>query len=114
MSLMATYTICIGCVLWQRTINGGAHLPYARWSLGRFGTPINAIAFVYSLFIFFWTGWPGAADPTVQTMNWSSVMFGGVFLLSLVYYVIWGRTQYKGPVVLIRTGTGVPSRGGSF
>jgi choline transport protein len=111
---MATYSISIGCVLWQRTVNGGAHLPYARWSLGALGTPINGIAFVYSVYVFFWTGWPGAKDPTLQTFNWSSVMFGGVLLISMVYYIIWGRTHYKGPVVLVRSGTGVPSRGGSF
>jgi choline transport protein len=114
MALMATYSLSIGCVLWQRTVNRGVNLPHARWSLGRFGVPVNAIAFIYSLFVFFWTGWPGAPDPTVQTFNWSPVMFGGVFVLSLFYYLVRGRKTYKGPVSLVRSGTGVQSRGGSF
>jgi amino acid transporter len=102
MALMATYTVSIGCVLYQRTLGGDKHLPPARWSLGRWGTPINAIAFVYSIFIFFWTGWPGAKDPTAQTFNWSIVMFGGVAIISFGYYVVSARHKYKGPVTLVR------------
>jgi amino acid transporter len=116
MALMATYTISIGCVLYQRTLGGGAQLPYARWSLGRWGTPINAIAFVYSAQVLFWTGWPGQGMPllTLQNMNWSSVMFFGVMTISMVYYFIFGRTSYKGPVVLVRPGVNVPPRDGSL
>jgi choline transport protein len=114
MSLMSTYSISIGCVLWMR-VSGGT-LPYARWSLGRYGTFVNAVGFVYSLFLLFWTGWPGAKDPTVETFNWSIVMFGGIFIISMVYYAIWGRKTYAGPVVLVRTNTAVGggSRGGSL
>jgi choline transport protein len=112
MALMATYTISIGCVLWQRTIGGGASLPYARWSLGRYGIPVNAIAFVYSAQIFFWTGWPGAKDPTVETFNWSIVMFGAVFIISMVYYIVYGRKGFSGPVVLVRPSAAGQARGG--
>jgi choline transport protein len=100
MALMATYSLSIGCVLYHRVI--GNSLPLARWSLGRWGTPINAIAFVYSVFILFWTGWPGAKDVTAETFNWSSVMFVGIFIISLVFYAIYGRHQYQGPVLLVR------------
>jgi choline transport protein len=103
MALMATYSISIGCVLYQRTIGGSQHLPVARWSLGRWGTPVNAIAFVYSNFILFWTGWPGAKDPTVETFNWSVVMFGGIGIISFVYYFVSGRKNYTGPVALVRS-----------
>jgi amino acid transporter len=102
MALMSTYSISIGCVLYQRTIGGGAQLPHARWSLGKLGVPINAIAFVYSVYILFWTGWPGAKDVTAETFNWSSVMFAGVFIIALVFYAFTGRHSFKGPVVLVR------------
>jgi choline transport protein len=106
MALMATYSLSIGCVLYQRVIGRGDQLPLARWSLGRWGTPINAIAFVYSVFILFWTGWPGAKDVTTETFNWSSVMFVGIFIISLVFYAITGRHQFKGPVVLVKNNVG--------
>jgi choline transport protein len=108
MALMATYTISIGCVLYQRTLGGGVQLPYARWSLGRFGAFVNSFAFIYSIQVLFWTGWPGQGSPllTPQNMNWSSVMFVGVSVISLVYYFVpyfvHGCMEYRGPVVLVR------------
>lgn len=52
MALMATYSISIGCIWYQRTINKSEHLPVARWSLGRWGPWINGIGWVYSVYIF--------------------------------------------------------------
>jgi choline transport protein len=101
LSLMSTYCISIGCVFYQRLI-GGHNLPPAQWSLGRFGIWINGAGFVYSAFILFWAGWPGAKDVTTTTFNWSSVMFVGVFLFSVIYYIVSGRKTYSGPVVLVR------------
>lgn len=102
MALMATYGISIGCVLYARTLGGGKQLPPARWSLGRMGTPVNAIAFVYCVFILFWTPWPTAADPDSTTFNWCIVMFTAVVILSTAWYFIGGRKQYRGPVTLVR------------
>ena len=119
-ALMATYSISIGCVWYQRTINRGRHLPPARWSLGRWGSLINGIAFFYSVFVFIWCFFPPADQFTKETFNWGSVMFLGVFVLSLVslarsqseedlmlivqvYYAVRGRHTYKGPVVLVRS-----------
>ncbi|TID23971.1 hypothetical protein E2P81_ATG02279 [Venturia nashicola] len=102
MALMATYSISIGCVLYQRTLCGSKHLPAARWSLGKWGIPINTIAFIYSVFIFFWTPWPGAKDPTLETFNWSVVMFGAIAIISGIYYFFHGRRHYMGPVALVR------------
>jgi choline transport protein len=114
MALMATYNISIGCVLYQRVFNGGANLPYARWSLGRWGIIVNTIGFFYSLQVLFWVPWPsqGGSALTLQNMNWASVMFVGVIAISLLYYAIWARHNYKGPVVLVRHGYNVPSRTG--
>ncbi|KAF1985094.1 amino acid permease [Aulographum hederae CBS 113979] len=101
MALMATYTISIGSVLYARTW-GTKKLPPARWSLRSFGLPVNAVAFVYCAFILFWTAWPPAADPTAETFNWAIVIFVGVLLVSGVYFAIWGRKVYDGPVALVR------------
>jgi choline transport protein len=102
-ALMATYSISIGCVWYQRTLGGGQHLPPAAWSLGKYGAWINGIAFVYSVQIFFWCFWPGSNNPTKETFNWAIVMFVGVFTLSLGYYMVKGRHVYTGPVALVRT-----------
>jgi choline transport protein len=102
MTLMATYTISIGCVLYARTLGGGKQIPPARWSLGRWGAPVNAIAFVYCIFILFWTPWPTAANPDATTFNWAIVMFSACVLLSTVWYFAGGRKKYQGPVALVR------------
>jgi choline transport protein len=33
--------------------------------------------------------------------NWSSAMFGGVFIVACVYYVVKGRKTYAGLVTLV-------------
>ena len=32
-------------------------------------------------------------------MNWSCVVFGGVVIIGLVYYVLLGRNVYRGPII---------------
>ncbi|KAJ9642987.1 hypothetical protein H2199_004509 [Coniosporium tulheliwenetii] len=51
-ALMSTYSISIGCVLYQRTW-GGNNLPPAQWSLGSAGKYINGVAFVYTVYLLF-------------------------------------------------------------
>lgn len=101
MALMATYTISIGSMLWRRTL---ARTPFyeGRWHLGKKGVYINAVAFVYCSFLIFWIAWPPANDPTPETMNWAIAMFGGVFLISMIMYIVKGRKDYAGPVTLVK------------
>ncbi|TKA47165.1 hypothetical protein B0A54_02643 [Friedmanniomyces endolithicus] len=49
LGLMSTYMLSIGCVFLKRL--KGDPLPYARWSLGRFGFAINGFALFYSAFL---------------------------------------------------------------
>jgi choline transport protein len=104
MALMSTYAISIGCVLYARTLGArsGQRLPPAQWSLGRWGTLINAIGFVYCVFILFWTPWPTAANPDATTFNWAIVMMSAAVILSTAWYFIGGRKKYQGPVALVR------------
>lgn len=99
-SLMITYVISIGAVLYRR-IKHPELLPACQWSLGRWGVPVNAAGMLYSLWAFFWCFWPEATPVEPSSFNWASVMFFGVSLIALVDYVIRGRKQYKGPVVLV-------------
>lgn len=100
-SLMITYVVSIGCVLYRRLYHPEL-LPQARWSLGKLGVPINAAAFLYSAFAFFWCFWPSDQETTVEWMNWAVVMFVGVTLVSVVDYYVRARKVYQGPVVLVQ------------
>jgi choline transport protein len=97
---MITYMFSIGAVLYRR-IRHPELLPNCRWSLGKWGVPVNIGGVLYSTHAFFWCFWPESTPIELAYFNWAVVMFVGVAILSLIDYVIRGRKQYKGPVVLV-------------
>ena len=99
-SLMFTYCISIGCVL-HRRIYHPELLPLCRWTLGRWGIPVNIIGLVYSFFAFFWSFWPNTTPVDATTFNWAVVMFLAVIIGSLASYFTKGREAFQGPVVLV-------------
>ena len=99
-ALMITYVFSIGAVLYRRIAHPEL-LPSCRWSLGKWGIPINIGGVLYSFHAFFWCFWPESTPVELETFNWAVVMFAAVAILSLIDYVIRGRKQYKGPVVLV-------------
>jgi choline transport protein len=50
---MASYSTSISCVLYRR-LTAPHLLPKARWSLGRWGVPVNGIAVLFAWQAFFW------------------------------------------------------------
>lgn len=100
-AIMMTYACSISCVLYRRIVHPEL-IPTARWSLGRWGTLVNCIGLAYVTFTFFWSFWPNSIPVTVANMNWSVVLFCGVFFLCLIMYVVEGRKVYNGPVTIIR------------
>ena len=98
-----SYTISIGCVLLKRIRK--EPLPPSKFSLGRFAIPINAFAVCYMIMqtvISFFPLFSSASGfLSVQTMNWGVVMFAGVTVISMLFYVVQGRKTYKGPVVYV-------------
>ncbi|KAK3069571.1 hypothetical protein LTR53_011981 [Teratosphaeriaceae sp. CCFEE 6253] len=117
---MATYSISISCVLYRR-VTAPHLLPKAQWGLGRWGVPVNAAGAAYAWFAFFWAFWPASTPVAADSMskseplvavssNYASmeeadhladyaiVMFGGVMILALIYFVVQARKTYAGPV----------------
>lgn len=80
-ALMATYTVSITCVLCRRFMHPEL-VPKGRWSLGRWGIPVNIVGLAYVFFTFFWAFWPNEVPVTVESFNWSVLVF--VLFLSLV------------------------------
>ncbi|KAF3481422.1 choline transport protein [Arthroderma uncinatum] len=99
-SLMSAYLISIGCVLLKRV--RGEPLPSRRWSLGRYGALINAVAMLFLLPIFIFSFFPLVKDVNATTMNWSSVIYVGVISFATVYYFVYGRHHYVPPNALVR------------
>ena len=99
LGLLSTYMLSIGCVLLKRI--KGEPLPHARWSLGRFGLPINAFAFFYSGFVLVFSCFPAVVPVTLQTANWAPVVWAGVIVLAFMVYAIHGKKHYTAPVTFV-------------
>ena len=68
------------------------------------GTLVNFLACAYLLVVFVFTFFPPATPVQPATMNYSSLVMGVVAMASAVYYWVWGRRTYSGPVVEVDVG----------
>ncbi|KAF2726093.1 amino acid transporter [Polychaeton citri CBS 116435] len=104
-ALIFSYIISVGCLRLKR-LRGEPLLP-RRWSLGKFGGPLNDItlAFLFISFVFsFFPIMPMTNDPTwAADFNWAIVMFSATCLLALVYYHLGGKRVYVPPVRLVKS-----------
>ena len=66
---------------------------------GIFGIIVNIWAVVFGIIIFFFSFWPVATPVTAPHMNFSVLMTGSVVLFAMVYYVLWAKKTYEGPIV---------------
>ena len=99
LALLSTYMISIGCVLLKRIRK--QELPPARWSLGRWGLPINAFAFVYSGFVIVFSCFPVSVPVTASTANWAPLVWVGVIGLATAVYLFHGGKVYTPPVLFV-------------
>ena len=99
-ALLTTYFVSISCVLLKRF--RGEPLRPGRWSLGRWGAPINVAALMFLSIAYFFSFWPLFTPTTATTFNWSIVIYGAVLLFAGAYCAVIGKHQYDGPVVLVK------------
>lgn len=75
-------------------------LVWGPWRVpGILGTINNAFACLYIVFVFFWSFWPPATPTTAENMNYSVLMTGVAVAFSVLYYYLWGKAQYLGPLI---------------
>lgn len=114
--LYASYLIATCLLLFRRCTSGfampdstslpalantaGAELVWGSWHIpGVFGIANNAIACVYLFIVLFFSLWPPATPVDSATMNYSVLVTSAVALFSMVYYFVWARKVYQGPIV---------------
>ncbi|OAA55406.1 amino acid permease 2 [Cordyceps fumosorosea ARSEF 2679] len=102
-SVLQCYCLSIGCLLWRRIFHPNTFLA-ARFSLGRWGVPVNLTAVLFSFWCFFWCFCPQANHPDAAGFNWSSPIFSAVIIAAMMYYFVVGRKRYVGPVALVEGG----------
>ena len=112
-ALYTSYLIGNGLLLWRR-LRGDIHSPSETeevssgseklsWGLWRLPEPIgtmnNAFGCVFLLIVLTFSCFPADNHPTPSTMNYVVVMEGGVLIIAIFYYLIWGRKTYTGPII---------------
>jgi amino acid transporter len=107
-TLMVSYIVCIGCFI-HRRFSKEPILP-TRFSLGAMGLPINIVAICYLGLVFIVAFFPSVPLPLLdaKSMNWSSLIFVVVLIWSMVYYFLWSRHVYQGPVKFVQSVANLP------
>ncbi|PYH97065.1 GABA permease [Aspergillus ellipticus CBS 707.79] len=98
LGLQVSYVLPIIIILWRR-LSAPHGLSYGPWRLGRAGVGINVIAIIYLLFTSIVMVFPSYQPVTPSNMNYASLIFGFVLLLSGGFWVINGRKVYDGPAI---------------
>lgn len=100
-AILSSYIISIGLVFWRR-LTGRELLP-SKFVLSKpVALALNAYALAFLAIVFVFAFFPGSPSPTPASMNWAILMYGGTMLFAGVYYVIWARHVYDGPVEYVR------------
>jgi len=110
-ALYSSYLIVCCLLLWRRItgriqphISGSdiVDLGYLTWGVWRVSEPFGALnnifAVVYSTFLLFWSFWPQTDPTTLETTNWSVLVFGSVVIFSILWYIVKARHYFKGPI----------------
>ncbi|KAJ5707298.1 amino acid transporter [Penicillium malachiteum] len=69
---------------------------------GIWGILNNIAALVFCAVAVIFGFWPNENHPPLSKMNWSSVIFSSAIVLSVFYYLGWGRKHYMGPVMEVQ------------
>ncbi|EOA83831.1 uncharacterized protein SETTUDRAFT_21180 [Exserohilum turcica Et28A] len=84
----------------HRHADAETRISWGPWRLNAaLGVANNAIAICYLLVIIFFSFWPIQTNPGVAGMNWAGVVTGAVALFSVLYYWVFAKRTYTGPVV---------------
>jgi len=111
-SSLLLYRRCTGAILppsesfdtdsQSTTSDGMVHAVWGPWRLpGAIGIANNVFACAYLSFVVFFSLWPSFAEVTPANMNWAILVTGTIAVISAVYYAVWARNTYHGPVVEI-------------
>ena len=74
----ACYIVILSTIIYRRF--DGNDFPPTRFSLGRWGLPINIVSLMYLSLAFIFIFFPAAPDPSPVYMNWACLMFGALIM----------------------------------
>jgi amino acid permease (GABA permease) len=96
--LSASYGLPVVILLFR-----GRHLvDGATFHLGKYGYIINIITILWILLAIVLFTMPTAIPVTPSSMNYASVLFVFFAGVSVLWYIVWGRTHFTGPPVSLQ------------
>ncbi|KAL8792921.1 MAG: hypothetical protein Q9195_004498 [Heterodermia aff. obscurata] len=111
-SLYSSYTIVAGFLLWRRMrgdikkaseMDGTWHAHELIWGPfhipGIWGIALNAFAVCYGTIVIVFCFFPTTVNPEPAYMNWACVITSAVIFFAVVYYVVYAKKVYEGPIV---------------
>ncbi|CZT04966.1 related to GABA transport protein [Rhynchosporium agropyri] len=101
-SFFTSYAIPTALLLHKRLRNDPVkdNIHWGPWKMGPvLGPIVNVCALIYSAIAMFFSFWPSTANVTLQNMNWSALIWGGVIIFSMIFYVVRGKNNFKWPIV---------------
>ena len=103
-TLSGSYIVTISIVYWRK-LTGRPLLP-SRFDMGMVGgLVVNTLALIWLWIVFifcFFPLFPLATGWTAADMNWAVVVWGGVVVFAIIYFAVWARKVYDGPVEYVR------------
>ncbi|KAI0505445.1 putative GABA permease [Xylaria bambusicola] len=112
--VMGSYLIA-ACVLLYRRLTGAiqepktddgkinrmdSNLVWGPWRVKSIpGIIINLLTIAFLVFCLFFSFWPTSSMITPQNFNWAVLVTSVVLSFSVVYYFVWARKIYAGPIV---------------
>lgn len=97
-------TICLsasyGGPILVNVLRGRKLVAHSTFSLGKFGFAINILTICWITLAVVLFCMPVSLPVDATTMNYASVVFVGFATISLVWYLIRGRKDFKGPPVV--------------
>lgn len=87
----------------KRLTAPASDLPWGPFRLGRAGVPVTVVAIAYCVFGAFFSMWPTTVKPDAKSMNYCVLMFGAAMIFCLLFWLVYGRKHYTGPVLDIQS-----------
>ncbi|KAF2268243.1 amino acid transporter [Lojkania enalia] len=95
--LFSSYIITIGLMVRKRVKE--EHVPFGRWNMGKYGLAVNIYALLYTTIVLVFSFFPPMLPITAVSMSWSCVVFSGVIIFGLLFWMVSGQKQWKGPLM---------------
>ncbi|KAL8691748.1 MAG: hypothetical protein Q9218_003097 [Villophora microphyllina] len=114
-SLYASYVLTEALLLYHRIIGNIRHpkqMAGSTWQAnelvwgpfhvpGIWGILLNAFGVGYGIIVFIFSFFPQSVKPDAAHMNFSCLMTGAIMFFAVIYYHVYARQVYTGPVVEI-------------